>query len=301
MGIPECVRSFLTSLRKERNFSPHTVTAYGEDLRQFAAFASEVLGPGATPEALTANHLREFLARLLHDGYSRRSVARKLACLKSWFRYLQRRGEVDHNPASHIASPKLGRRLPQFLEEREAGLLMEQPDRSTPEGKRDAALLEVLYGTGMRLSELLAMRHEDLRMDRGTVRVLGKGNKERFVPLGTHAASALADYLAVRAVLAARARQRSTPPIFLTTRGLPMSPKGVNRILNTYIGRVAEIAKKSPHVLRHTFATHLLNRGADLQAVRELLGHESLSTTQIYTHVSVDRLKKVYAQAHPKA
>jgi integrase/recombinase XerC len=206
------------------------------------------------------------------------------------------------NPTALVASPKVERRLPQFLEEEAVTRLMEQPDRSTPDGARDAAILEVLYGTGIRLSELLDMRVNDIDFRNGTLKVTGKGRKQRIVPFGEPARAALKLYLAVRESLTRRPPQGATARLcFLTTRGKQMNPKGVNILVNRYIGRVSELEKKSPHVLRHTFATHLLNRGADLQAVRELLGHESLSTTQVYTHVSMDRLKKVYAQAHPKA
>jgi integrase/recombinase XerC len=162
-------------------------------------------------------------------------------------------------------------------------------------------MLEVFYGTGIRLSELLGLREKDIDLRGATVRVTGKGRKTRVVPLGTRAREAVKKYIAVRSGLAAHAVGGAVLPLFITARGKPMSPKGINRLVTRYIGQVAEVQKKSPHVLRHTFATHLLNRGADLQAVRELLGHESLSTTQVYTHVSVDRLKKIYAQAHPKA
>jgi integrase/recombinase XerC len=183
---------------------------------------------------------------------------------------------------------------------------MDQPDRSTPAGSRDAAILELLYSTGIRLGELLALRLEDIDLGRRTVKVTGKGRKQRIVPLGGPAREAIREYLRLRDNLLPKESlpgDRGADPsaVFLTVRGKSMSPKGINVLMNKYIGQVSEIAKKSPHVLRHSCATHLLNRGADLQAVRELLGHASLSTTQIYTHVSVERLKRVYSKAHPKA
>lgn len=298
--VTEAVDTFLTYLRSERNYSPHTVASYADDLRSFAEFLGARAGV-RSPGAVRPAHLRDYLGTLLSEGYARRSVARKLACLRSFFRYLVRTGAVKANPTTVIAAPRLDRRLPVHLEEGEAGALMARPDRSTADGRRDAAMLEVLYGTGIRLSELLGLRHQDIDLRAATLRVTGKGKKTRVVPLGARAREALAAYLAVRPEFASRAQGEPPPAVFLTVRGKAMSPKGVNRLVSRYITQVAEVQKKSPHVLRHTFATHLLNRGADLQAVRELLGHESLSTTQVYTHVSVERLKKIYAQAHPKA
>jgi integrase/recombinase XerC len=294
--MPDPVTAFLRFLERERNFSPHTVAAYEDDLRQFVRF----LGGRTMSVLLRADHLtiRRFLGDLLAQGFSKRSVARKLACLRSFYKYLLRIGIVAANPTVLVQTPKLDRRLPHVLDEETARQLMEQPDRATPEGSRDAAILEMFYSTGIRLSELLNVTLDDVDLAGGTIRVVGKGSKERVVPIGSRARDAVRQYLAVRHHFL----PETTSPrwIFLTVRGKRMSPKGVNLLVGRYIGAVSEIQKKSPHVLRHTFATHLLDRGADLQAVRELLGHESLSTTQVYTHVSVERLKKVYAQAHPK-
>ncbi len=290
-------------LAAERNYSPHTVSAYDNDLTQFREFLEQ----RAETERLDLrgvdqDTIRSFLGELLEKGYSRRSVARKLACLKSFFTYLQRTGVLPGNPTSLLATPRLEKRLPQVLDEQAVARLMEQPDRSTPEGRRDSALLELLYSTGMRLGELLALRESDFDFRKRTVRVIGKGSKERILPVGGPALKALQEYMRSRGHLAAGgATGRDSGLLFITRRGRPMSPKGVNVLMNRYIARVSEIEKKSPHVLRHSCATHLLNRGADLQAVRELLGHESLSTTQIYTHVSIDRLKRIYSRAHPRA
>jgi integrase/recombinase XerC len=297
------VRNFLRYLDQERNYSAHTIASYEDDLRNFGEFLARNAGPARTDlRSVTHLVIREFLGSLVEDGFARRSIARKLACLKSFFRYLRKTGIVDSSPTTIVGTPKTERRLPRYLDEQAVARLMDQPDRSTPEGIRDAAILELLYSTGMRLSELLALREADLDFSNGTVKVTGKGRKQRIVPFGTPARDALRQYLVRRGDLAARAGRHPVPSVlFLSVRGKSMSPKGVNNLMNKYIARVSEIEKKSPHVLRHSFATHLLNRGADLQAVRELLGHESLSTTQVYTHVSVDRLIKIYAQAHPKA
>ena len=300
-------RRFLEYLKTERRYSLHTLAAYEDDLEDFYRFL-QTLTESREPDLRAIDHgtIRLFLGSLLEEGFSRTSVARKLACLKSFFKYLHRSGEISTNPTALVGTPKFGRRIPQFLDEDAVTRLMQQPDRSTPEGTRDAAILELLYSTGIRLGELLTLRESDLDLKRGTAKVTGKGMKQRIVPVGRPALEALRAYLRIRHGLmpgrSAGGNMVGQPvAMFLTVRGKPMSPKGVNVLMNKYIGAVSEIAKKSPHVLRHSCATHLLNRGADLQAVRELLGHESLSTTQIYTHVSIDRLKRIYTKAHPKA
>jgi tyrosine recombinase XerC len=294
------IRSFLLYLHDGRNYSPHTVAAYECDLREFLEFwESEFPGRVMTPGGVDRRSIRRFLAWLHDREFASRSIARKLACLKSFFRYLRKMHIVASNPASTVVSPKLERRLPRTLDEGSVSRLMDQPDRTSTRGVRDVALLEVLYGAGIRLSELIGLRVADIDFGNGTIKVTGKGSKQRIIPFGAKARAALRAYLAVRPALASKGPGAANA--FLSSRGNPMSPKEVNRLMNRYIGMVSEIEKRSPHVLRHTFATHLLNRGADLRAVKELLGHESLSTTQLYTHVSVDHLRKVYAQAHPKA
>ncbi len=293
-------QAFLESLSQGRNYSPRTIAAYLLDLTQFEQFLRRAGEARAADLALVdLRLLRRFLGELMDAGLSPRSVARKVACLKSFFRYLRRQGVVPSDPASLLSPPRVPKRLPRYLDEEGARRLMEQPDRSNPVGARDAAILELFYSTGIRLSELIGLRQSDLDFERQTVSVLGKGRKQRIVPFGKHAGAALAAYAAMRQHLCPAAGA-PPPEFFLSVRGKRMQPKGVNELVNRYIGAVADLEKKSPHVLRHTFATHLLNRGADLQAVRELLGHASLSTTQVYTHVSIDRLKRVYAQAHPR-
>jgi integrase/recombinase XerC len=293
-------QAFLESLSQGRNYSPRTISAYLLDLSQFEEFLRRDGDGRAVGLALVdLRLLRRFLGELMDAGLSPRSVARKVACLKSFFRFLRRKGVVSSDPTSLLSPPKAPKRLPRYLDEEGARRLMEQPDRSTPVGARDAAILELFYSTGIRLSELIGLRQSDMDFKRRTVSVLGKGRKQRIVPFGSHAGAALTAYAAMRPHLCP-AGGAPPPEFFLSVRGKRMQPKGVNVLVNRYIGAVADLDKKSPHVLRHTFATHLLNRGADLQAVRELLGHASLSTTQVYTHVSIDRLKRVYAQAHPR-
>ena len=292
------IDTFLRYLRENRNYSPNTIAGYEDDLRQFRSFVIDSAGADAVASINRAS-VRRFLARLHTQGYSSRSIARKLACIKSFFRYLRKSHVVEANPAANITSPRLDRRLPRTLDEGSVSRLMDQPDRTTSLGSRDAALLEVLYSTGIRLGELIALQKADIDLGNGTIKVSGKGSKQRIVPFGSKAKAALRAYFAVRSDL--EDPRAPVSNVFLSARGKPMNPKGVNLLMNKYIAQVSDIEKKSPHLLRHTFATHLLDRGADLRAVKELLGHESLSTTQIYTHVSVERLRKVYAQAHPKA
>ncbi len=299
------VEAFLRHLRLERNYSPRTLASYKDDLRNFLDFLDRRLegADALSPADVNRQLLRAFLRELVGQGYAKRSIARKLACLRSFFRYLKKTGAVQASPMATIVSPKLDRRLPHFLDEDSMRRLMDQPDSATPQGVRDRALLELLYSTGIRLSELIGLNLRDIEISSGTIRVTGKGNKHRIIPFGRPARHALDQYLEVRRVLAEKASPdvRAAEPVFLTVRGKRMNPKGVNLLVGKYISRVSEIEKKSPHVIRHTFATHMLDRGADLQAVKELLGHESLSTTQIYTHISVDRLKSIYSRAHPKA
>lgn len=300
--MPSHIKDFLHYLTVERNYSPHTITAYEDDLRQFMEFVQRHYSDTSySIQAIDHVTVRLFLGDCLEQGFSRSSIARKVACLKSFFKFLQKTGVVQMNPAANVAAPKLQKRLPQYLDEASVTSLMSQPDRSTVLGKRDAAILELFYSTGIRLSELIGLQISDVNFDGGTIRVTGKGSKDRIIPFGRPAKNALRKYIACRSELVSQKNEGVGGTLFLTIRGMRLNPKGVNLLVNEYIGKVSEIAKKSPHVLRHTFATHLLNRGADLRAVKELLGHESLSTTQIYTHVSVDRLKKIYSQAHPKA
>ncbi len=302
--MQEHFRTFLQYLGGERNYSPHTLASYEDDLRQFSQFLSRHFSDARfSPREVDHVTIRLFLRDLVEQEFSRRSVARKLACLKSFFRYLYKNKVIETNPAANVQSPKLDKLLPTVLNEEAVTALMQQADTSTPEGLRDQAILEMFYGTGIRLSELINLSWQDVDFADATLKVTGKGSKQRIVPLGRKAKQSLRNYSSSRdSVLDEGYRDETNgSAVFITKRGKRLSPKSVNVLMNRYIGKVSEIKKKSPHVLRHSFATHLLDRGADLLAVKELLGHESLSTTQIYTHVSVERLKKIYAQAHPKA
>jgi len=296
------IDTYLRYLEHERNYSAHTLVAYREDLEQFEAFLRRHGKGKQTYSDVDHALIRRFLGDLLENGYGRKSVVRKLASLRSFFRFLVKRGLLRHNPAKSIVTPKVPKTLPVFLEESSVAKMMDLPDTTTIAGLRDAAILELLYSTGIRVSELVGLNVRDVDWSNETIKVYGKGGKERIVPFGKPARVALQRYIERRnecMTPATPARDRDA--LFFASRGKRIYPEAVYLIAVKYISRVAELQKKSPHVLRHTFATHLLNRGADLRAVKELLGHESLSTTQIYTHVSVERLKKIYEQAHPKA
>ncbi len=292
------VAAFLRYLEQDRNYSRHTVIAYRKDLNAFDAFVSSVQGsPAWDASRVDRGDLRTFLGTLVERGYARKTVARYLASVRSFYRFLRRTRQIETNPTASLPSPKLDKRLPRFFDEQTMLRALNAIDRSTPDGKRSAAIIELFYSTGIRLSELTGLRAEEIDFTGRTLKVSGKGRKERIVPFGEHAAQAVTEYLAVR-----RPSPYGDPgTVFLSPRGKVMSPKAVHRIVSTALGRVTDAAKRSPHTLRHTTATLLLNRGADLQAVRELLGHANLSTTQVYTHVSVDRLRQLYARAHPRA
>ncbi len=289
------IQAFLRVLEGERSASPHTLAAYGRDLRQFFAFLqSEQLTSwaGVTP------HLgRRYLATM-GRRYARRTIARKLSALRSFFRFLYREAKVSRDPLGLISAPKQPRRLPKFLTPEEVTAVLKAPDLSMPLGVRDRALFEVLYATGMRVGEVVSLRVNDLAWE-GELRVTGKGRKERIVLLGTAAEQALRLYLAESRRKLLRGHDRGA--LFLNARGGSLSDRGVRVIVDRHIRKVAFGRRISPHVLRHTFATHLLDGGADLRAVQELLGHSSLATTQVYTHVSRDWLKRVYDRAHPRA
>ncbi len=293
------IAGFLDYLGAERNYSRHTVTAYARDLGQFREFlATHARTPDPDASAVDRLTLRLYLGELSERGIQKRSVARKLAAIRSFFRFLVKRKGLAVNPAGNLVSPKLPKKLPSFLDEPSVHRMMDLPDTATPAGLRDRAVLELLYGTGIRVGELTGLTIAGLDLPAATIRVRGKGSKERILPLGERARAAMRSYLAPRNVAAGG---RKDGCVFVNSKGSEMNRREIYRIVRKYISLVSEIDRKSPHVLRHTFATHLLNNGADLRAVKELLGHESLATTQLYTHVTVEKLKRIYNQAHPKA
>ena len=290
---------FLAWAEGERAYSTHTIRAYRGDLRHFTAFRA---GRGAANVDRAC--VRDYLAALARDGFARASIGRKLATLRTFYRYLKRERQVGENPFQAVRSPKKGRRLPRVLEEAEAVALLDSTPSSGRHAHRDRAILETLYSTGLRVSELVGLNWEHVDRLAGTVRVLGKGGRERVVPIGDTALERLEAHRAARNLgPAARGASPATArgAVFIGTRGRRLHPRSVFEIVRQAIRRTSLRRSISPHVLRHSFATHLLNAGCDLRAVQEMLGHASLQTTQIYTHVSLARLREVYARAHPRA
>lgn len=301
--LADALSAFEAHLRDERRVSPNTLSAYRRDLASFVAFA-EAKRPGMAPRAVDVYLLRGWLGQLART-VGAHSVARKLSALRTFMRWLRRRGLIEKSPADELASPKVRRPMPTFVSVDVASEIVESPDDST-KGKRDRAVLELLYGSGLRVSELSGLSLADVDLAGRRARVLGKGNKERDVPLGGKCAEALADYLDVRGELAAARKPGpgaadDARAVFLSARGRRLNVRAIQLLVSRYGALGAGRADLHPHALRHTCATHLLDGGADLRAIQELLGHASLSTTQRYTHVSMDHLLRVYDAAHPLA
>ena len=292
----DIIDSFLITLEKERNFSLHTIKAYKNDLTRFNQF----LNQGASRikfKEINRNDIRRFLADEYENEYTSKTVARRLATIKSFFKYLVKVELIEDNVSIHIHSPKVPKKLPNFVDKNLIDVLMTSPPLDTLIGVRDRAVLELFYSTGVRLSELVNMNIGDFHIDKKLVRVIGKGSKERMIPYGKTAESAIENYLKMRNLSFKPVFARS--PLFVNSSEKRISKRTIQRRMNNYIKLVADGKSVGPHLLRHTFATHLLDNGADIRAVKDLLGHSSLSSTQIYTHVSIDKLKKDYTQAHP--
>jgi integrase/recombinase XerC len=286
------IHKFVTYLEIEKNASPHTLTNYKIDLKDFNNTVKE-----KTLEHISHVDVRLFLGRMKEKNFSKRSVARKMACLRSFFRFLCREGYVKTNPASGLMTPKLDRKLPIFLDSNEVVRLIESPDLSDVYGRRDRAILETLYSSGIRVSELVSLNKDNVDFIGGVLKVYGKGKKERLVPIGDKALRSLRNYL--EKVNAVNIKERKA--VFLNKSNRRMTDRAVRRVVEKYIHKTSLSEKISPHSLRHSFATHLLDRGADLRSVQELLGHANLSTTQIYTHVTTEHLKEIYDKVHPRA
>jgi integrase/recombinase XerC len=302
MNIREWSKVFLTYLEVERNYSVNTINSYEVDLRQFLEFihhGEEV--ENIPPEDIHRSTIRRYLSTLLHNGYSPRSVQRKLACLRAFFKFLVREEAIALSPAVSIAFPKIDKSLPQNLTQTEILDVLALPDIETHSGLQDRAILQLFYAAGLRLSELVTLRIDDLRLNEGTLKVLGKGAKERIVPIGKTTIEVLQAHLNTRKRQLRRNSDSHLEMLFIRNDGRPLSRRMVQGIVKKYLMKVVDSRKAHAHILRHSFATHLLDEGADLMAVKELLGHASLSTTQVYTHVSAEHLKKVYKQAHPRA
>lgn len=301
------IERFLEHLCLERNASEHTLRSYRADLEQFREFliSQESLGDGEPGDVSLQriNHLsiRAYLSHM-YRSYKKSSLGRKLAAIRSFGKYLTEEGIVSQNPAEIVATPRQEKLLPTVLPVDEVFALLKTPDSTNAWGARDQAILETLYSSGLRVSELVGLSDGDVDFSSGLLKVLGKGRKERIVPVGEKALAALRGYLPKRdGVLGDENGRSSKGPLFINRRGGRLTARSVARILNRHVLRCALARKVSPHALRHSFATHLLDAGADLRAIQEMLGHASLSTTQRYTHVSVDKLMEVYDRAHPRA
>jgi len=306
------ISKYLDYLRLQKNASPHTLRNYESDLAQFFYHLTHTPNgeerPAPELEQIDNITIREFLGFLYQNGNKKTSVARKLATLRSFMKYLSVQGIIRTNPAKIVSSPKLDSRLPDYLTLDSAAELIEAPDTSSDAGKRDRSILELLYGSGLRVSELVGLNLGDISLGEGLVRVVGKGRKERIVPFGSRAAEALHEYLRVRgnSVRAStKAKSKVSKPsaeaLFLNRRGGRLTSRSIGNFVDRHSLKLPQKLKPHPHTLRHTFATHMLSAGADLRSIQELLGHESLSTTQKYTHVSVEQLVRVYQSCHPRA
>ncbi len=299
--MEEALAEFLRHLALEKNASAHTVKSYREDLTQALDFFRGRLPRDAVrPDRLTTRLVRAYLAWLHEQGYARTTVARRLAALRSWCRFLCRQGTLSTNPADGLRGPRQEKKLPHFLGEQDLLRLLEAPPADTPLGLRDRAILETLYSAGLRVSELTGLNVGDVDLDSGLATVRGKGKRERLAPLGEPALAALKTWLAQRE-LALGTAARTPDAVFLNKRGSRLTSRSVGRLLEKYLAHAGLDPRTSPHTLRHSFATHLLDRGADIRSVQELLGHRSLGTTQIYTHVTTNRLRDSYHKAHPRA
>ncbi|MDX2001081.1 MAG: tyrosine-type recombinase/integrase [Chitinophagales bacterium] len=290
------LESFLNYLRFEKRYSPHTLLSYQNDLEQFSLFLSSTFEI-ADAKDVSHTYIRSWMASLMEDGITPRSINRKLSALKSYYKFLIKRGEVLKDPTLKIVSPKTKKRLPTYVEEEKMqqlffGIEFEEGFS----GSRDKMLLELLYGTGMRRAELMNLKLTDINLGQKLIKVLGKGNKERLIPYNTQLEESLKGYLE---------QLHLTFPtcewLICNDKGGKMMPEAIYRTVKKYLSMVTTIEKRSPHVLRHTFATHLSNNGAELNAVKELLGHSSLAATQVYTHNNIDKLKDIFKQSHPKA
>ncbi len=291
---------FLRYLSTERNASFHTVKSYREDLHSLSEYLATTHGRPPPPSHIQSIDLRGYVGWLHEKNYAKSTIARRLASMRSFFRFGQREGWMETNPAKPLRTPRQGRSLPHFLSTDEIGRLLAAPRRDHPRGLRDRAILETMYAAGLRVSELVGLNDADLDEEEGVLLVRGKGKKERFAPVGSYALRAIDEWRGVRK-LATEFQDRPDAPLFTNPSGKRLTTRSVGRMLEKYLRQAGLDTRTTPHTLRHSFATHLLDSGADIRAVQELLGHKSLVTTQIYTHLSTAGLKAVYEKAHPRA
>lgn len=296
----DAIKQFLNYLKVERNASELTIKSYADDLSHVVEFFQEQTAVVPDPKLVDVGALRGYVSWLHECGYARTTVARRLACLRSFFRYCNREGICETNPARPLRTPRTGRKLPHFLTTEQIGALLAAPPANTDAGLRDRAILETMYSAGLRVSELVGLNVSDWDRASGILRVLGKGRKERLAPVGSFATKALDQWMTVRQP-DPKAPAKQKDALFLNRFGRRLTTRSIGRLLETHIATAGLSQQTTPHTLRHTFATHLLDGGADLRSVQELLGHKSLTTTQIYTHVSTRRLRETYEKAHPHA
>lgn len=291
------IQPFLDHLRFEKRYSQHTIISYQTDLEQFFAYLASQFDAPAVP-AITAMFIRSWLAEMKEDGLESRSLNRKISALKSFFKYQLKNGVIQQSPMTTIVSPKLNKRLPAFVEEKDMKTLFDYVEFSDDwKGRTEKLVLQLFYSTGMRLSELIGLKENQVDDSLKQVKVLGKGNKERIIPVSAELVQLIRAYIRDKPVQ----QQERDVRLFLTEKGKPLQPRQVYSFVKQHLATVTTIQKKSPHILRHSFATHLMNNGADLNAVKELLGHSSLAATQVYTHNTIEKLKEVFKKAHPKA
>lgn len=298
--MQQAISRFLSYLKVERNASPLTIKSYREDLQSLLEYLTQVNGGETDPAALTTVDFRGYLGCLHEAGFAKTTIARRLASLRSFYRFLQREGAIVGNPAKPLRNPRRPRSLPHFLSTDDVQRLLSAPKTRTPLGLRDLAMLETVYSAGLRVSELVGLNDGDLDLSSQVLRVRGKGKKERLAPIGSFATRALASWFKVR-TLTPNSRANADTPIFTNRFGKRLTTRSVGRMLEKYLASTGLDRRTTPHTLRHSFATHLLDNGADIRSVQELLGHKSLITTQIYTHVSTNTLRKAYEKAHPRA
>lgn len=294
------VDRFVQFLKVERNASPLTVKSYQEDLACLGEYLCEVYGELPAPSRITTHDLRNYVSALHDAGFAKSSISRRLATLRSFFRFAQREELVTSNPAKPLRNPRNARKLPHFLTTSEIGRLLQTPPSNGPFGLRDRAILETIYSAGLRVSEVVAINDGDMDLRQGIARIRGKGRRERLGPIGSYARKAIERWMRVRS-LSEQSAQGEQSPLFVNKFGNRITTRSVARMLEKYLKTSGLDLRTTPHTLRHSFATHLLDQGADIRSVQELLGHKSLLTTQIYTHVSTAALRKVYERAHPLA
>ena len=289
------IQSFLDYLRFEKRYSQHTLISYQNDLEQFFAFLTQY--DNLAIEAITPIYIRSWLAELKEESTSAKSINRKISALKSFFKFMMKQGVIDQTPMATVVSPKINKRLPAFVEEKNTNTLFTHVEFSDDwKGKTEWLILALFYNTGMRVSELINLKENQVDENYGQLKVLGKGNKERIIPISKELLTEIKNYVAQKPL-----RLEGVTEIFVNEKGKPLYSKYIYNSVKKYLSAVTTLEKKSPHILRHTFATHLMNNGADLNAVKELLGHSSLAATQVYTHNTIEKLKDIHKKAHPKA